>query len=393
MTGADASVGVFVITHNRAEELCRTLDQLVALSEGPSTTPSTTPATSPSPTPTIVVVDNASVDDTVERVGRRHPDITLLRSDRNLGGAARVLGARALDTRYVAFCDDDAWWTPGSLRRAVQHLDRCPGMAAVCGAVVVVTPPDRRPRTDPTSVVMARSPLPARPGQPGPRLVGLIASATVIRRDLFLAHGGFEARFGVGGEEALLALDLLDAGWDLCFAPGCVLVHQPSARRVSSRDRRIGEVCTELLTVWLRFPFPALLAATVRTLLADLPSAGPGALAALRHLPWVCASRRPVRRSVQELRRTVDRADRADRRTGTRPRTRTRRSPGLPVANDLPVGDRPSRRVLRATRLRHPSAGYRSGAVSSNPAPGTGPPGRTDRAATPLDRAAGHTGR
>ncbi|MEV4708894.1 glycosyltransferase [Actinoplanes sp. NPDC049316] len=39
---------------------------------------------------------------------------------------ARTIGVRRLDTPYVAFCDDDTWWEPGSLRVAAELLDAYP---------------------------------------------------------------------------------------------------------------------------------------------------------------------------------------------------------------------------------------------------------------------------
>ena len=63
----------------------------------------------------------------------------VVEAGRNLGAAARTLGARAATTPFVAFSDDDSCWAPGSLasaaidlRRAGRRLraDQAPAVAA-----------------------------------------------------------------------------------------------------------------------------------------------------------------------------------------------------------------------------------------------------------------------
>ena len=89
----DARVGAVVLTHNRAAEVLRTVERLAALPECPK----------------IVVVDNASVDDTAQRLRAAFPDITCVRLARNVGAAGRNAGVRACDRPYIALCDDDTW--------------------------------------------------------------------------------------------------------------------------------------------------------------------------------------------------------------------------------------------------------------------------------------------
>ena len=91
---AGPRVGVVVITHQRRPEVLHTLRRLRDLPERPP----------------VVVVDNASTDGTADAVAAQHPEAALVRSPVNLGAVARNVGVEALDTPYVAFCDDDTWW-------------------------------------------------------------------------------------------------------------------------------------------------------------------------------------------------------------------------------------------------------------------------------------------
>ncbi|MEV4443720.1 glycosyltransferase family 2 protein, partial [Streptomyces sp. NPDC049577] len=170
----DDRTTVVVITHNRRDEVLRTLDHLAALPEAPP----------------VVVTDNASTDGTPEAVARRHPGVRLLRSSRNLGAIGRNLGVRHVRTPYVAFCDDDSWWAPGSLARAADLLDRHTSLASVTARIVV----EPHGAEDPIVAELRHSPLTGPPWLPGPALGSFLAAATVQRTDAFRQAGGFSPR-------------------------------------------------------------------------------------------------------------------------------------------------------------------------------------------------------
>ena len=118
---ADARVTVVMLTYNRLEEASRSLTHLAALPERPQ----------------IVVVDNASPDGTAELLPQRFPGVSVIGLERNIGAAARNVGIGRATTPYVALCDDDTWWRPGSLRRAADVLDAHARLAIVTGPVLV----------------------------------------------------------------------------------------------------------------------------------------------------------------------------------------------------------------------------------------------------------------
>ncbi|HEY4465515.1 MAG TPA: glycosyltransferase, partial [Streptosporangiaceae bacterium] len=117
----DPRVTAVVVTRNRRDELSRTLGYLAALPERPP----------------VIVVDNGSADGTAGMVRRRYPDMHVIAARRNLGAVARNLAVRRVTTPYVAFCDDDTWWEPGSIGRAADALDAHPDVAVVTARIVV----------------------------------------------------------------------------------------------------------------------------------------------------------------------------------------------------------------------------------------------------------------
>ena len=197
MNHIDQRVSVVILTYNRADELRRTLQQMQARCEQAA----------------LIVVDNASTDGTAAMVAAEFPQARLIAAPGNMGGAGRNLGVQAASTPYVAFCDDDSWWQPGALSAAADLLDAHPNVAGVCGRILL----GQEQIEDPVCAQMAGSPLPSD-GLPGPALLGFVACAVVFRRQAYLDAGGYEQRFFVGGEEALLTLDLVDAGWHVICA-------------------------------------------------------------------------------------------------------------------------------------------------------------------------------
>jgi GT2 family glycosyltransferase len=221
---------------------------------------------------------------------------------RNLGGAARTVGARLANSPYVAFSDDDSWWAPGALSRAAELLDRHPRLA-VLAARVLVGPEER---LDPVCYQMAHSPLPPADDLPGPSVLGFIACGAVVRRVAFLEVGGFDVRLGVGGEEELLAVDLAARGWGLAYVDEVVAHHHPSPSRNPSGRRRV-QVRNALWSAWLRRPLggAARQTAHLATLAIRQPGAWSGLLLALLGLPWVLRERRPVHRELEAALRAL----------------------------------------------------------------------------------------
>src|SRR5215218_489272 len=235
--------------------------------------------------PPVIVVDNASADGTPEAVRERFPAVEVIALDANRGPAARNLGVERARTPYVAFNDDDSWWEPGALARAADVLDAHPRLALVNGHILVG--PEEKP--DPVCVEMAASPLPLEPGQPGRALLSFIACGAIVRRDAFLAVGGFHERLGVGGEEEIVGHRLLLAGWQQSYVPEIVTHHHPSTER-DHGSRGATEVRNALWTAWLTRPLAAAVASTLRALRPDLATLR-GTAEAVAGLPWVWRDR------------------------------------------------------------------------------------------------------
>jgi GT2 family glycosyltransferase len=236
----------------------------------------------------VVLVDNGSTDGTVDAVRAAHPEVTVLPLERNEGAGGRTRGVARAGTEFVAFADDDSWWAPGDLARAVAIMREHPRLALLNARILV----GAEERLDPVCAEMAESPLGTAPDLPGPSLLGFVACAALVRREAFEAVGGFDPVVRFPGEEERVALDLAAAGWGLAYVDEVTIHHHPSPRRDAPARRAAAIWRSRVLTALMRHP-----AGQLPRVVAGAARAGrPGLTGLLRALPDVPAALRRRRR-------------------------------------------------------------------------------------------------
>ncbi|MCW2540011.1 MAG: glycosyl transferase [Frankiales bacterium] len=262
---------IVLLTYNCAHRLSPILAELLALGVA------------------IIAVDNGSCDQTADLL-RAYHGIEVIALKRNIGAAARNVGAQHSTTPYVAFCDDDGWYERDGLVRAADALDSHPALGLINARIMV----GDQQRLDPVSAEMADSPLLEQDGIPGAVLLGFMAGACITRAEAYLAVGGYDPEFFMGGEEEGLAIKLAAAGWKMRYRSDIVAQHRPSQANVT-KLRAFG-LRNALWTRWI-YRRPATAATTSLRLLAERPKNRDwlvGVTLALRGLPWALSQRRPV---------------------------------------------------------------------------------------------------
>jgi GT2 family glycosyltransferase len=247
----------------------------------------------------VVLVDNASTDGTVHAVRSARPEVTVLTLDRNQGARARTVGAQHAGTEFVAFADDDSWWAPGDLARAVAIMREHPRLGLL-NARILVGPEER---LDPVCAEMAGSPLGTAPDLPGPSVLGFVACAALVRTEAFAAVGGFDPVVRFPGEEERVALDLAAAGWGLAYVDTVTVHHHPSPKRHSPGRRRAAIARSRMLTALMRLPVRDV-AAVWLSAVRDGPRGWEGLLRSVPDMPAALRRRRPIPERVRaDLRR------------------------------------------------------------------------------------------
>ena len=183
----------------------------------------------------LVVVDNASGDDSVERIGAAFPDIKLIASKKNLGFAGGCnRGAEAAVGEYVAFLNNDARPHADWLRSAVTTMEADSSISCVASKVL---------DWDGNNVDFIDAGLAyyghgfkLHVGEPDDRSYDvekdvLFASgaAMVMRADVFRAVGGFDERYFMFFEDVDLGWRLWLLGHQVRFVPGSLVYHRHHA--------------------------------------------------------------------------------------------------------------------------------------------------------------------
>jgi glycosyltransferase involved in cell wall biosynthesis len=282
-------ISVVVLTHNRAGDLVSTLSRLVALPEHAP----------------VIVADNASDDETVALIDMLFPQVRIVQCGTDLGQAGRNRAVACVHTEYVAFCDDDGGWEPGSLDQAIRLLDRWPQIA-VLNARVVAEGAQAAIDTHTEGISEIHPHLPPDSNAlPGAQLADYSAAACVFRTEVFRAIGSYEPRLPAAAER-LAALDVLAAGHAIVDCASLKVQRVRSDAHDDDETRRLRARDTAWVA-WMRLPSHTACAATLHALREFLRQRRfwrDGA-ALLGGLGWALAHRRRVTRDVLRLRKQV----------------------------------------------------------------------------------------
>jgi N-acetylglucosaminyl-diphospho-decaprenol L-rhamnosyltransferase len=241
-------------------------------------------------------VDNGSSDATPGVVAGAGPRVRAIQMERNLGAAGRNVGVETAQTPYVAFSDDDSGWAPGALAQAARLFERHPTLGLIAARILV----GEAQRLDPVSREMQASPLPRADDLPGPSVLGFVACGAIVRRRAFLHAGGFHERFGVGGEETLLAIDLARRGWGLAYCHDVIAHHYPAHEGIRP-GRQARLIRNALWTAWLRYRPTEAIEITQATLEQARHDAAfrAGLVEASEGVPWILRERAPIDAALQ----------------------------------------------------------------------------------------------
>src|SRR5688572_8205212 len=179
----------------------------------------------------ILVVDNASEDESLVSVQGFRNRVSFIRNSANRGFAAAINQAfEATSSSYVLVLNPDIRVMPGALQLLEEFMETHPHAGAVGGYVNEKYPP----RQFPTAGRLVREnlgfpPVP-RTLQKKSDAIAVdqpAAAALMIRRDAYDDIGGFDEQFFPAWYEDVDFCRRLKAkGWDIYFAPKAEFVHE-----------------------------------------------------------------------------------------------------------------------------------------------------------------------
>ncbi|MFN8094406.1 MAG: glycosyltransferase [Vicinamibacteria bacterium] len=191
----------------------------------------------------VLVVDNASTDGTAEWLSLEWPGVRVVRAEENLGFAGGTnAGARAARGELLVFLNNDAAAAPGFVRALVDGALPDAGIAAVAARIVEWTGEGTEFGGSGLSVLglgyQRSSWHPAfRETAAGGEIPFACGAAMLVRRDVFLALGGFDPAFFAYYEDVDLGWRLWLSGHRVLYAPAAVARHRRRATADRESDR------------------------------------------------------------------------------------------------------------------------------------------------------------
>ena len=196
----------------------------------------------------VLVVDNASTDDSVERIRAAFPSTELLQSDANRGFAAGCnLGIRLALERGAAFVwllNNDTVAPPDTLTKLVAAASS-PKIGIVGTVLRYAHNPAEIQAWGGGSIVrwIGFATHFLAPSALGPNSFLTFASV-LLRRELLETVGLLDEGFFMYFEDADLCFRARDAGWQLAVAPGTAVLHKEGGTAGRDKSPRFDRIVT-----------------------------------------------------------------------------------------------------------------------------------------------------
>ena len=256
------SVAICIATHNRRDDLTRTLREIARLDPPPAE---------------IIIAADGCTDGTPESVAREYPAARLIVHDDARGSIpSRNEMASVCTSEIFLSLDDDSYPIE------TDFISRVARLFTENSALAVASFPQR---TDEFPASLTQTDFGA------PHFTGTYAnSGAAIRRSVFHALGGYPDFFRHAYEEPDFALRCCAAGWQVRHETGLTIRHHfTSAMRNEMRTHQ-RHARNELWSVMMRCPAPQLFAVALFRLLRQAGYARTRGVAWLVREPqWWCA--------------------------------------------------------------------------------------------------------
>lgn len=237
----DASVAVVIVNANAGELLDRALASVERQTVAPHR---------------VIVIDNASSDDSLAGIDERNPTVELIRLDENVGFAtANNIGvAAAADCDWVALLNPDAFPEPRWLEELLAAAAASPQFTFFASRLVKADEPGELDGTGDSYHVSGWA-WRRDHGRPiegttlgADEIFSPCAAAALYRREAFLSVGGFDESYFCYFEDSDLSFRLRLAGHRCLYVPCAVVHHVGSA--IAGRESDFSVYHSQRNMVW-----------------------------------------------------------------------------------------------------------------------------------------------
>lgn len=201
----------------------------------------------------VIVVDNASLDGSIQMLKENYPDVKVVRNDSNLGfGAANNQAINEMRGRYALLLNTDTVLKPGAVRELFNFMESHPEAAMACGQLLNADGSKQNsiasfpsfltlssnmglleymfPRRYPSKRYSHANPVEIDSG---------IGACLLIRKRALDEVGKFDTRYFFFFEETDLAMQMKKCSWKIFHVPTAYIVHLQGQSIGHSADSRI----------------------------------------------------------------------------------------------------------------------------------------------------------
>lgn len=269
----------------------------------------------------VILVDNASSDDSASDAERAFPQVTLVRSSENLGFAGgNNLGVRHAKGDYLAFINPDTIATPGWSETLVAALEAHPSAGLATSRVLLLQDPTRintcGNEVHCTGLTLCRGMgMDSEALAQAAEVAAVSGAAFAMRRELFDLLCGFDEAFFLYMEDTDLSWRVRLLGYRCLYVPNSVVYHDYTLR--FGENKTYYQERNRYLLLLKTLQWRSLVVLSPALLLAELVTWGFVISRERRHLSnkvrayaWIATNWRQImakRRVTQQLRRERDR--------------------------------------------------------------------------------------
>ncbi|MCY4437574.1 MAG: glycosyltransferase [Chloroflexi bacterium] len=235
LPAATCDVSVVIVSYNVADLLASAIESVLADMERAGIAGE------------VIVVDNASQDDSVATVSARFPNVRLIENSTNVGfGCAANQGMLAASGELVVVLNPDASVQPGFFAAVRDYLVQEQHVGLLGPHIVQAdgtTQSTCRRSYSLVTALLESTPLQWWFGEmpalqrfycrnldetQAAKVAWVVGACLVVRREVLKAVGGFDPRFFMYFEETDWCRRVREAGWDVGYFPGAHALHHES---------------------------------------------------------------------------------------------------------------------------------------------------------------------
>ncbi len=240
-------ISIIIVNYNVKEFLLNLIDSIKKASEGLTTE--------------IIIVDNASVDGSVELIRENYPDVILIENEKNLGfGKANNIGLERATGKYLLMINPDTIVREDTFRKMISFFEKHPdaGMAGckvlnpngtlqlACrrsfpGPWTSLTKVTGLSTLFPNSKLFAKYNLTYLDENKTYEVDAISGSFMMMKRETYEKVGGFDPQFFMYGEDLDLCYRVQQAGYKVYYVHETEIIHYKgeSTKRSSIDETKV----------------------------------------------------------------------------------------------------------------------------------------------------------